>query len=75
VKRDEEGEPSPTPDYILTLAKAAAYLRMSRSWIYRLARARKIPASKVRSVWRFNREHIDEWRLRQESGWDAKNKR
>jgi len=54
------------PDDILTLAEVAAYLRMSRSWIYRLARARKIPASKVGGGWRFNRERIDKWRVAQE---------
>ncbi len=63
------------PDAVLTVAELAEYLRVHRSTIYRLLKARKLPAFKVGSDWRFNRERIDEWRLQQDSGWDGKNKR
>jgi len=58
------------PDDLLTLTELAEYLSMSRHKVYRLAKARKIPASKVGGVWRFNREHIDEWRIAREHGMD-----
>jgi excisionase family DNA binding protein len=62
------GEPRSINDDVLTLAEVAAYLRVCRSTIYRLLKAGKIPAFKIGSDWRFNREHIDEWRLKQEPG-------
>jgi excisionase family DNA binding protein len=55
------------PDEILTVAELAEYLKVHPSTIYRLIKARKLPAFRIGSDWRFNREHIDEWRLRQES--------
>jgi len=54
------------PDNILTLAEVAEYLRVSRSTIDRLVKARKIPTFKIGSIWRFNLEHIDEWRMARE---------
>jgi excisionase family DNA binding protein len=60
------------PDEILTVTELAEYLRVHRTTIYRLLRARKLPAFKVGSDWRFNREHIDEWRLKQDPGWAEK---
>jgi len=54
------------PDEILTVTELSEYLRLSRSTIYRLAQTRKIPAFKIGSDWRFNREQIDEWRAAQE---------
>jgi excisionase family DNA binding protein len=62
------------PDEILTVAELAEYLRVHRSTIYRLLKARKLPAFKIGSDWRFNREHIDKWRLRQDTGWAEKSK-
>jgi excisionase family DNA binding protein len=53
---------------VLTVAELAEYLRVHRSTIYRLLKARKIPAFRIGSDWRFNREHIDEWRLKQDPG-------
>jgi len=57
------------PDEVLTVRELAEYLRVHRTTIYRLLRARKLPAFKVGSDWRFNREHIDEWRLKQDPSW------
>ena len=57
------------PDEVLTVTELAEYLRVHRSTIYRLLKARKIPAFRIGFDWRFNREHIDEWRLKQTPGW------
>ena len=57
------------PDEVLTVTELAEYLRVHRTTIYRLLRARKLPAFKVGSDWRFNREQIDEWRVKQTPGW------
>jgi len=54
------------PDNILTVAEVAEYLRVHPSTIYKLLKARKIPAFKIGSDYRFNRERIDEWRAAQE---------
>jgi len=62
MERSKESE-------ILTVTELAEYLRVHRSTIYRLLKARKLPAFRIGSDWRFNREHIDEWRLKQDPGW------
>jgi len=54
---------------VLTVADLCEYLRVHRSTIYRLLKARQIPAFRIGSDWRFNREHIDQWRLKQTPGW------
>ena len=46
---------------ILTVRETAAYLRMNRMTIYRLAQAGKIPAFKVGGSWRFDREVLNRW--------------
>ena len=46
---------------ILTLPEVADYLRVHPSTIYRLVKKGQIPALKIGSDWRFNRESIDEW--------------
>ena len=48
-------------DKWLTLDEVAEYLKLSRTTLYRLAQDGEIPASKVGSQWRFDREEIDEW--------------
>lgn len=49
-------------DNVLTLAELADYLKVHPTTIYRLLKRRQVPAFRVGSDWRFNREHIDEWR-------------
>jgi excisionase family DNA binding protein len=49
-------------DNVLTVAELADYLKVHPTTIYRLLKRRQVPAFKVGSDWRFNREHIDEWR-------------
>lgn len=51
---------------VLTLRQVARYLTVHPNTIYRLAQRGQIPAFKVGSDWRFNRESIDAWRLAQE---------
>jgi excisionase family DNA binding protein len=45
----------------ITLDELAEYLKFSRTKLYRLAQEGEIPASKVGSQWRFNRQEIDDW--------------
>ena len=53
---------------ILTVRETAAYLRMNRMTIYRLAQAGKIPAFKVGGSWRFDREVLNRWIEEQQGG-------
>jgi excisionase family DNA binding protein len=46
---------------VLTVKDMATYLRVDQSTIYRLVRARKLPAFRVAGGWRFNLEHIKRW--------------
>ncbi len=54
------------PGQILTLDEVAAYLKVGKRTVYRLAAAKKIPAFKVGGIWRFSRADIDGW-IRQQS--------
>jgi len=46
---------------IMTTAEVAQYLRISISTVYKLIRRRQIPAFKVASDYRFNKEAIEKW--------------
>ena len=46
---------------ILTVREVAVYLRVHQSTIYRLLKKRELPAFKIGSDWRFDREVIDKW--------------
>ena len=48
-------------DDLMTLAEVAAYLRLSKDTVYRMASAGKLPASKVGSQWRFRRDDVEQW--------------
>jgi excisionase family DNA binding protein len=56
--KDDTGE-------IFTLDEVAAYLKVGKRTVYRLAAAKKIPAFKVGGTWRFQRQEIDQWIKRQ----------
>lgn len=49
----------------MTIEEVAAYMRVSRFTVYRLAKARAIPATKVGRQWRFQREEITSWMTHQ----------
>ena len=49
------------PGQIFTLDEVAAYLKVGKRTVYRLAAAKKIPAFKVGGTWRFQRQEIDQW--------------
>lgn len=46
---------------ILTIDELAAYLKISKSTLYKLVREGKIPSQKVGRHWRFRKEAIDRW--------------
>src|SRR5438477_3184410 len=47
---------------VMTVAEVAEYLRVHRTTIYRLLWKKKIPAFRVGSDWRFNRDSIEAWK-------------
>lgn len=46
---------------ILTIDELAAYLRLSKSSLYKLAQSGGLPGQKIGKRWRFHREAIDQW--------------
>jgi excisionase family DNA binding protein len=50
---------------VMTVAELSTYLRIHRSTIYRLLKQGRLPAFRIGSDWRFNKEAIDAWRLGQ----------
>jgi len=50
----------------MTLEEVADYLRVHPSTVYRMAKTQSLPAFKIGSDWRFNRESIDSWREQEE---------
>lgn len=49
------------PGQILTLDEVAAYLKVGKRTVYRLAAAKKIPAFKVGGIWRFRKADLERW--------------
>jgi excisionase family DNA binding protein len=48
-------------DFVLTIDELAAYLKVAKSTLYKLAQEGKVPGQKVGRHWRFRRETIDRW--------------
>jgi excisionase family DNA binding protein len=46
---------------MLVVDEVARFLRMHPTTIYRLIKSKKIPAFRVGSEWRFDREEVDRW--------------
>lgn len=46
---------------IFTLDEVAAYLKVGKRTVYRLAATGRIPGFKVGGGWRFQRQEIDQW--------------
>jgi excisionase family DNA binding protein len=55
-----------TSHQVMTVAELAQYLQLHPSTVHRLLRERRIPAFKVGSNWRFNKEVIEKWLTAQE---------
>lgn len=45
----------------LTVKQVAEYLQLSTMMVYKLAQNGEIPAAKIGSSWRFDRDEVDEW--------------
>ncbi len=45
----------------LTVKQVAEYLQLSTMMVYKLAQRGEIPAAKIGSAWRFDRDEIDAW--------------
>jgi excisionase family DNA binding protein len=45
----------------MTVDEVAAYLRIPRASVYKLAQRGKIPCQKVGRHWRFRREAVEGW--------------
>jgi excisionase family DNA binding protein len=50
---------------VLTVHDVAAYLRLSEAKVYRLAREGSVPAFRLGKSWRFRKDLIDAWMLRE----------
>jgi len=49
------------PGDVLTIKELSAYLKISRSTLYKLVREGRIPSQKIGRHWRFRKETIDRW--------------
>lgn len=49
---------------LLTAEQVARYLKVDKFTVYRLVAQKKIPAFRVGSQWRFKRQFIDEWLMK-----------
>ncbi len=49
---------------LLTTAQVAEYLKIDKFTVYRLVTQKNIPAFKVGNQWRFNKDMIDAWLLK-----------
>ena len=49
---------------LLTTAQLAEYLKVDKFTVYRLVTQKNIPAFKVGNQWRFNKDMIDAWLLK-----------
>jgi len=45
----------------MTVKQVAEYLQLSTMMVYKLAQKGEIPAAKIGSAWRFDRDEIDAW--------------
>ena len=46
---------------LLTLDELSEYLKVSKSTLYKLVQAGRVPGSKIGKHWRFRKETIDRW--------------
>jgi excisionase family DNA binding protein len=50
----------------MNVKAAAEYLGVSVETIYRMARAGELPCFKIRSLYRFEKEFLDQWKKQQQ---------
>jgi excisionase family DNA binding protein len=58
---------------LMTVKEVAAVLRVSPQTLYKMLEQRSIPAVKVGSQWRFDRDQIREWIRRESGATDSQN--
>ncbi|MEW6556081.1 MAG: helix-turn-helix domain-containing protein [Elusimicrobiota bacterium] len=51
----------------LTTEELAEYLKISKESVYKFARSKQLPSSKINRQWRFNKDIIDNWLLTTQS--------
>lgn len=61
------------PGDVLTIVGLSAYLKISKSTLYKLVREGKIPCQKIGRQWRFHKDAIDRWL--QNDSYNAKRER
>ena len=49
------------PGDVLTIDELSAYLKISKSTLYKIVREGKIPSQKIGRHWRFRKGAIDRW--------------
>ena len=54
-------------DKWLTISQIATYLQISREKIYKYCQRGKMPASKCGNQWRFKKDLVDRWLLRNQA--------
>jgi len=55
-------------DNVLTIEELAVYLKISKSSLYKLAQAGKLPGQKIGKHWRFRKVAVDRWLEENEQG-------
>lgn len=53
--------PKKQVDTVMTIEDLAAYLKLSKSTLYKLCQEGKVPGQKVGRHWRFHKAVIDRW--------------
>ncbi len=48
-------------DSVMTITELSAYLKISKSTLYKLAQEGKLPGQKIGRHWRFHKVVIDRW--------------
>ena len=54
------------PNDVLTIDELAAYLKIAKSTLYKLAQEGKVPGQKIGKHWRFKKSAIDQWLSKRE---------
>jgi len=48
-------------DTVMTISELSAYLKISKSTLYKLAQEGRLPGQKIGRHWRFHRTAVDRW--------------